>query len=92
MNLRLRRQTPARIDSAVIERQRQLLAEKEDRILALEVELEATRALSSASESELVQTYCQLARVYRAHRDFLRAQIDLVLELLDARRLREGRL
>ncbi len=92
MRLRLRRQTPERVDRAVVERQRELLAEKDDRILALEVELEATKALTGASESELVETYRQLARVYRAHRDFLRSQIDLAVELLEARRLRERRL
>lgn len=74
------------IDRAVIDRQRQLLSEKDEQIQALEVELEATQALVNAGpDAELLAAWQQLACVYRAHRDFLRAQVQLALELLEAK-------
>lgn len=88
--MKLRRQTPERIERAVVERQRQLLAEKDQRILALEVELEATRATVAVDETLLVQTWQHLARVQRARAEFYKSQVQLAVELLEARRLREG--
>jgi hypothetical protein len=88
MRLKLRRATDGDRDRAVIARQSQLLVEKDERILALEAELEAARALG---DSELIiDSHRYLTGVYRAQARFLREQLQLAFDILEGRQRRRA--
>lgn len=72
------------VDRAVIDEQRRRLADKDEQIAALEVELEATRALADAEPSIREQFLRERARWYRTVSEYYQTQAELGFRLVRA--------
>jgi hypothetical protein len=79
---------PGGFDRVIVDRQRQLLAEREARIEELEFELEAAQLLGD--RDLVVDAHRYLTTTYRAQVGFLRSQLQLAFEILEARKRREA--